>query len=235
MDGAGTALRHKKRCKAAVKQKHCQRKKVRCTSSACFAVVHTICSGESCAASASINQLVACLAKTVIPLLDKLANKVAEIDGRKWPRIGDVRPGMDSGPSVGLGLKGDPLLHCVAQHMVNPGNLPPRRANGNYMIYRCFPRTDDFNFKPASRLPGFSLAPADFSIDVRKAWPKAIIAKHVPGKRGAGLGKDCVLQILHLLLLPRTRNSNEEDGEPRKLNRQGKPRGTIVTTLPAER
>ena len=83
------------------------------------------------------------------------------------------------------------------------------------MIDRDFPWPNDFDFKPASSGPGFALAPGDISIDVGKAGPMAIIAKHFPGERRACLGKDCVLQILHLLLLPRTGfNEGTGPGKP---------------------
>jgi len=157
-------------------------------------------SGELCVGFCAVHQLVAGITKAVIPLPDEVAHKVAEVDGRKQPRIGDIGPGVDPGPSVGLGLERDPLLHCIAQHVVDPGNLPRRRANGNHVINRSFSGADDFNFKPASGGPGFAFAPANVSIDVGKAVPKAIVAKHFPGKRGAGLGKDCVFQILHCFL-----------------------------------
>src|SRR6478672_8210552 len=165
-----------------------------------FAVVHTIRSGESCAASASIHQLIARLTKAVIPLPDKSANKIAEVFCYKWRRTGDVRPGVHACPAVGKSFKRYPLLHRIAKHVVDPGNLPRRRANGDHVINRDFFGADDFDLKPASCGPGFAFAPADVSIDIGKAGPKAVVAKHLPGKRGACLGKDCVLQILHLFL-----------------------------------
>ena len=94
------------------------------------------------------------------------------------------------------------------------------------MIDRDFPWPNDFDFKPASSGPGFALAPGDISIDIGKARPMAKIAKHFPGKRGACLGKDCVLQILHLLLLPRT-GFNEGTG-PENLSGQGQIRKQLA-------
>jgi hypothetical protein len=118
-------------------------------------------------------------------LADKFANKVAEIDGRERLRIGDFGPGVNPGHSVGLGLEGDPLLHCIAEHVVDPGNLPRRRTNGNYVINRGLFWPDDFNFKPATGGPWFAFAPGNVSVDVGKAGPKAMVAKYFPGKRGA--------------------------------------------------
>ena len=150
-----------------------------------------------------LRQLIACLAKAVIPSPDKLANKVTEIDVWKRPRVGDVGPGVHPGPAVGKSFKRYPLLHGIAEHVVNPGNLPWRRTNRNHMIDSGFLRTDDFDFKSASWLPGLPLAPANVSIDIGKSWPKAIVAKYLPCQGWACLGKGGVLQILHLLLLPR--------------------------------
>jgi len=176
--------------------------------------------GESGVGFGPFRQLVAGSTKAVIPLMDESANKVAEIDVGKRPRIGDVGPGVDPGPSVGLGLERDPLLHCIAQHVIDPGNLPRRRANGNHVINRGFGGADDFDFKPATGGPGFTFAPANVSVDIRKAGPKAIVAKHLPGKRRAGLGKDCVLQMLHLFFTTSYRIQTKGRG-PGERHRQG--------------
>ena len=147
-----------------------------------------------------IHQLIARLTKAVIPLPDKSANKIAEVFCYKWRRTGDVRPCVHAGPAVGKSFKRYPLLHRIAKHVVDPGNLSGRRANGDHVINRDFFGPDNFDLKPASCGPGLAFAPMDVPIDVGKAGPMAIVAKHFPGERGACLGKDCVLQILHLFL-----------------------------------
>lgn len=123
-------------------------------------------------------QLIASEAKRLIPLPHECPDKITVLVRRKlWIGARDFGPGMYPGLSVWLRFKRNPLFHCVAQRMINPRHLFGGRANCNHMINRRLDGLHYLDFHPAARGPWLAFGPADASINVGKAGPKAIIAK----------------------------------------------------------
>src|ERR1051325_9059644 len=75
-------------------------------------------------------QLIACGTEAVIPGTNEPAQELTAIVSLDGPSgADDLSPGMDAGPAIRKRIKSDPLLHSVAQDVVDPGNLFRRIAD----------------------------------------------------------------------------------------------------------
>src|SRR5262249_36613871 len=110
---------------------------------------------------------VALAAETAVPKFDEALEHTAEgASGDGHRPSGNLGPGMDGGADVLARLKYDPLLHGVAQSVVDPGHAFSGRTHGDHMVRGGPHRPDQLDAQAAAHGPWRAAEPANVAVKV---------------------------------------------------------------------
>src|SRR5215472_5077293 len=115
-------------------------------------------------------------AKAAVPKFDKTLHQLtdratANLGGRAY----NFRPSLHARASFMSRLKHHPLLHGVAEGVIDPGNAVWRRTKRDHMIHGRSYRPYKRNLQAAARSPRTAAQPADVAVVIGEPPPAAKI------------------------------------------------------------